>query len=200
MLRRPVVHLAALRFLRLAVPRLRHCPSCAGLVAAPVSPCRTTDGPGVFSAGCPIPALGVETTGPPRFLVGPSCVHALLFDPDGTSRTRPVCGTTVLPSALMTASAPITINLSGLYRTACMLAVYASQDGLPHTHARLASDCRPALPGGIHYPLGPHARFQRLLLWRHHRSPPSPSFAWRTIKILGVMRLSGGAKAPPKRN
>ena len=41
-------------------------------LAAPTAP-RRTNGPGVFFyAGCPIPALNVETTGLPRFLGNPS--------------------------------------------------------------------------------------------------------------------------------
>src|SRR5207249_1732942 len=34
---------------------------------------------------------------------------------------------------------------------------------ITRSHARLAAGCRPALPGGIGYPLGSHARFQSSL-------------------------------------
>jgi len=51
-------------------------------------------------------------------------------------------------------------NISGLNHTARTFAVYASQGGLPHRHARLASGGWPALPGGTGYPLGPCERFQ----------------------------------------
>jgi hypothetical protein len=37
--------------------------------------------------------------------------------------------------------------LSRLHHTAYALAIYASQDGLPHHHARLASGWRPPLAG-----------------------------------------------------
>ncbi len=47
--------------------------------------------------------------------------------------------TEVLPSATVTASAFPMMPISGLYRTARTLAVYASQGGSPHHHARLAS-------------------------------------------------------------
>lgn len=47
------------------------------------------------------------------------------------------------------------VKLSRLRHTACSLAVYASQCGLPRHHARLASGCRPALPGRIGYLPGP---------------------------------------------
>ena len=71
----------------------------------------------------------METTGTPRFLEGPR-VHALLFDPGGIGRARPSCGTPMLPSAVTMASAPATVNVSGLNHTAYALAVYASQPGI----------------------------------------------------------------------
>ncbi len=51
-------------------------------------------------------------------------------------------------------------NISRLTHTARTFAVYASQGGLPHRYARLASGGWPALPGGTGYPLGPYERFQ----------------------------------------
>ncbi len=78
----------------------------------------------------------------------------------------------VLPSAFWTTSAPAISTISGLTHTARTFAVYASQDGSPHHHARLASGCWPALPDGIDYPLGPNERFQL-------SHPPFPGFAWR---------------------
>jgi hypothetical protein len=51
------------------------------------------------------------------------------------------CCASVLPSALPTASAPTRTVISRLNHTARMLAVYASQGGLPRHHARLASGC-----------------------------------------------------------
>ena len=55
---------------------------------------------------------------------------------------------------------PHNYMLSRLNHTAYSLAVYASQRRLPERHARLASGCWPALPGGVGYPLGPNERFQ----------------------------------------
>src|SRR5580700_5403 len=55
---------------------------------------------------------------------------------------------------------PRQILISGLNHTARTLAVYASQGGLPHRHARLASGGWPTLPGGTGYPPGPIERFQ----------------------------------------
>jgi hypothetical protein len=105
------------------------------------------------------PRIEVETTGSLRFLENP-CAHALLFsDPGGIAYARPIFGVSMLPSAFTTASAS-TLRLSRLNDTACTLAVYASQHGSPHDHARLASGCWPALPGGIGYPQGSIEGFQ----------------------------------------
>jgi hypothetical protein len=158
MLRGPAAHPAALRCLRLAVPRPWRCCSCPALrrsnhpashgrlawgfpkvPVAPFRPCtwRRQGFPG--SWGTPVwacPALR-----PRRDRLG-----------------QAVWASPVLPSAALTASAPA-IGLSGLNRTAHPLAVYASQPGLLPNHARLASGCRPTLPGGIAYPLGSIARF-----------------------------------------
>ena len=55
---------------------------------------------------------------------------------------------------------PRQMLISGLNHTARTLAVYASQGGLLHRHARLASGGWPTLPGGTGYPSGPNERFQ----------------------------------------
>ena len=49
--------------------------------------------------------------------------------------------------AISTASAPTRTIISGLNHTARSLAVYASQGGLPHHHARLASGWLASLSG-----------------------------------------------------
>jgi len=43
------------------------------------------------------------------------------------------------PSVPRNTSAPTSFRITGLNHAACKLAVYASQGGLPHHHARLAS-------------------------------------------------------------
>jgi hypothetical protein len=55
---------------------------------------------------------------------------------------------------------PRQILISGLNHTARTLAVYASQGGLLHRHARLASGWLANLSGRAGYPLGPNERFQ----------------------------------------
>ena len=52
------------------------------------------------------------------------------------------------------------LQLSGLNHTTFDLAVYASQDGLPHHHARLASGCRSSFARRDSYPQGFSERFQ----------------------------------------
>jgi hypothetical protein len=79
--------------------------------------------------------------------------RALLFDPGGISalgRYR----ASMLPSAITTASASAISIISGLNRTARSLAVYASQDELPHHHARLASGWLAGLSGRGCLPAG----------------------------------------------
>jgi hypothetical protein len=112
-----------------------------------------------------LPDLGIERrcAGLPGSW-GSRCWHALLSDPGEVvvdwSRI-----TTVLPSALLTASALATSPISRLHHTACLLPVYASQYGSPHDHARLGSGCGPAWPGGVGYPRGSNEKF-----------PPSSGF------------------------
>ena len=101
-----------------------------------------------------------ETTGSPRFLGDPLCTCPALR-PRREPRARPYTASGLLPSVMRTTSAPSPHEISGLNHTACAPTVYASQGGLPHHHARLVSGCRPALPGGVGYPLGPNARFRR---------------------------------------
>lgn len=51
--------------------------------------------------------------------------------------------------AMSTTKAPTTIYLSGLNGTALARAVYASWEGLPQRHARLASRCWPRYGTGL---------------------------------------------------
>ncbi len=100
-----------------------------------------------------------RATGPPRFLKNPTMNVPCSSTPAGPLRSTN-CRASMLPSAKLTASAPARTVISGLNHTARSLAVYASQGGLPHRYARLASGGWPALPGGVGYPLGSNERFQ----------------------------------------
>jgi hypothetical protein len=81
----------------------------------------------------------------------------------------------------VTTSTPTITNISRLNHTARTFAVYASQGGLPHHHARLASGGWPTLPGGTGYPLGPNERFQLI----------SSSFPKLRLAHLNLPRLRG---------
>jgi hypothetical protein len=88
----------------------------------------------------------------------PYCEHAPLSDPGGTSAPG-LLGASVLPSAIFTTSAPTITPCEaqshGLL-TRCLRFVTTVTRG----HARLASGCRPALPGGVGYPLGSKQSFR----------------------------------------
>jgi len=88
----------------------------------------------------------------------PHCAHALLSDPGGTSAPGHLSAS-VLPSAIFTTSAPTITPFEaqshGLH-TRCLRFVTA----VTRSHARLASDCWPALSGGVGYPLGSKQSFR----------------------------------------
>ena len=150
-LRLPAAPPALLRFL---ASRYRHAP----WTSLPQPQDATAAGLGLFTG---IPKTGFldgddRTSQVPG---GPRYERALLFDPGGTAALGH-CRALVLSSAIWTASTPATFRISGLNHTARALAVYASQGGLLHRHARLASGGWPTLPGGTGYPPGPIERFQ----------------------------------------
>src|SRR5262249_40142205 len=114
-----------------------------------------------------------ETTGPPRFLEDPNVNVPLLSDPGGPLRSA-TAALSMLPSAFSTTSAPTRTVISGLNHMARSLAVYASQGGLPHRHARLASGWLASLVRA-----GVATRWVPMKGFRSFH-PPSPGFAWRT--------------------
>src|SRR5215831_12346889 len=110
--------------------------------------------------------------GPPRFLEDPAVNVPCSPTPAGPPRSA----TTTLRCCLPPNGRrrlPRQILISGLNHTARPPAVYASQGGLLHRHARLASGGWPTLPGGM---------FTRRVPTEGFRSshPPFPGFAWRT--------------------
>ena len=128
-------------------------------LAAPIAPRRTSGWPGVYCAGCPFPAGNVETTGLPRFLGNPGVNMPCSSTPTGPAGPGQFSPTDAAFRSRNGVGSRDDKILSGLNHTACSLAVYASQPGSLPDHARLASGCWPALPGGIDYPLGSTARF-----------------------------------------
>ena len=83
--------------------------------------------------------------------------------------------------AMRTAKAPCELSISELNSMAFGLAVYASQDGLPRHHARLASGRWSSATGRAFHPQGSNERFQSCLLTSHS---PFPSLAWRNPNNL----------------
>jgi hypothetical protein len=109
--------------------------------------------------GLPRPVSSTETTGPPRFLEDPT-----MNVPCSPTPAGPLCSATAALRCCLPPFGrrrlPRLTNISRLNHTARTFAVYASQGGLPHRHARLASGGWPTLPGGTGYPPGPNKRFQ----------------------------------------
>jgi hypothetical protein len=144
-LRLPAALRASLRFLRFALP------SCA-LSFAPRGARRSAHGPGVIYR---IPQTGF-IDGDDRISQvpgGPRYERAVLSDPGGTAALGH-CRASMSPSARLTASAPARSIISRLNHTARPFAVYASQGGLPHRHARLASGWLANLSGRDWLPAG----------------------------------------------
>ena len=165
-LRLPAAHLAALRFLRLAVPRLH---SLFSLLCGRVR----RRGQELVTRWLR-PGISEETTGSPKFLGNLDCPFAhVLTDAGRTACTRPLrCSSVALgpPSA----KAP-TIGLSTLNSTAFGLAVYASQGGL----LRPTQDSLPvagqALLDGLFTRKVPMKGFRVVV----YISSSSPKLAWR---------------------
>ena len=87
---------------------------------------------------------------------------------------------------------PPQILLSRLNHAAHILAVYASQPGSPHVHARLASGWRPPLPGGVSPPAGLRSKVSVMFLVSGSSRPPSPSFPGATATLLMQRGWRGG--------
>jgi hypothetical protein len=104
---------------------------------------------------------------------GPHSERALLFDPGGTSALGHYRAS-MLPSAQRTASAPTTMLISGLNHTARPFAVYASQSGLLHRHARLASGWLANLSGRGLLPAGSQRKVSDHLILLSQASPGAP--------------------------
>ena len=153
----PVIHPASLPLRRSAVPRC---------VIVSLRRPSDTDNRGLESSGCGTPIR--TSTWRWQDLPG-SWRTPLRACPAHRPRRTP----SVRPSSTLGCCLPHyqrrrhpQMNISGLNHAAQALAVYASQRGLPQRHARLASGCWSALPGGVRYPQGPIDRFQfsRILL------------------------------------
>ena len=130
----------------------------------------------------PLSGSKVETIGPPTFLGNPHVPMPCSTTPVGPTH-QAIRRVDAAPALHHDKGSPRAICISRLNHTAWALAVYASQRRLPGHHARLASGCWPALPGGIGYPLGSIERFQNATHPWQLSSFPKPRGA-RCRKLL----------------
>jgi hypothetical protein len=143
-LRLLAVHLAALRFLRLAIPSFVPCSS---------SPARdrAADHPGVGKPELQ-PAVTMETTRSPKFPGNPRDHSPCSSDPGVTrhaSGSR--CSRCLARPPRLTKTRAHDKEISRLNHTAFDLAVYASQGRSPATTQDSLPAAGPALPDGIGY-------------------------------------------------
>ena len=155
-LRLPAAPPAALRFLRLAVPRDH------AYFAPAAAACRS-GGPGVVHPVSPSGTSSVETKGSPKFLGNPDSRLLMFLDPGrpGTSQTD--YGTPGVAPADRTTKAPTTKMLSRLNSMAFGLAVYASRCRLPFTAQDSLSGAGQALLDGL-LPARSHCKVSNQLM------------------------------------
>jgi hypothetical protein len=156
-------------------------PSLGGTSVALVlfAPRRTSAPPEAWSWSPGVSSRDVaeETAGSPKFLGNPDCPFAHVpTDAGRTACTRPIQCSGVAPGH-RTAKAPAK-GLSTLNSMAFGLAVYASQYGLPTSHARLASGRWSGATGRAFHSQGSNERFQICIL---HLILLSQAFLAQTI-------------------
>jgi hypothetical protein len=180
-LRLPAAHPAALRCLRLAVPRWH---SREFAPRRPSAPSR----PGVGHPVSPSGNLRGDKAGSPKFLGNLNCPSArVLTDAGRTARTRPVRCSSVAPGP-PGAKAP-TKGLSTPNSMAFGLAVYASQGRLLRPHARLASGCWSGSTGRAFHPQDSAERFQDRILTSLSSSPKLCLAQWGRPLQVGRLRM-----------
>jgi len=150
--------------------------------AAPATPHYTGGGPGVCYAGCPIPALNVETTGLPRFLGNPSASMPCSSTPAGSAGPGLYSPTdAAFRSRKGVGSRDDKFFRGSITRPAHSLSTLRSRD-----YSRTTQDSLPAV--GQLCRAGLATRWVPLQGLASHHAPPCPGFAWRTATFL-----SGGA-------
>ena len=149
----PCSHPAALRFLRLAVPRIH------SLVSLPGGRVRRQGLELVTRYLQPGFRRGANRVLPSSW--GTTIVRLRMFHSDAgrTACTRPYSAA-AWPLVIERQRLP-RLGLSTLNSMAFGLAVYASPGSLPHHHARLTSSCRSSSTGRASHPQGSAERFQR---------------------------------------
>ena len=147
---------------------------CSSLPPGPTP----TGGPGTLWYGSPHAMLcrGGAAGRPSSWGILVCLCHVLRSRRDRTHQAFAVCRRG--PRSDKAEGSP-RVGLSRLNSTAWALAVYASQGGLPHRHARLASGCWPGSTGWDWLPTG----LLRKVSAMHSLHPsPFPKLAWRNVR------------------
>ena len=175
-LRPPIAHFAALRFLRLAIPR-------RAPVFAPGKPDASLR-PGVLGLVTPNQILSTRRRQELPSSWGTRCAYALFSDPGGTGPP----GHTVVrrgPRELEDEGSPRVIASRGsIARPWHWLSTLRPPDCSGHD-ARLASGCRPGSAGWGWLPTGFRKRFQSITC-----CPPFPGFTWRNEFAKKIARFA----------
>ena len=165
MLRLPDALVAALRFLRLAIPPL------ASVFVSPLQP-DAGRGPGALSLAAPRQWLRTGDARISQVPGEPCCAYALFSDPGRTAVTRPLQCSGMAP-AMATAKAPTIRHFRGsIARLGHSLSTLRRASHLAATQDSF-SGAGQALPDGIGYPQGSDERFPSCFL---HLFPLSQAF------------------------
>jgi hypothetical protein len=140
----------------------------------------------------PKPASSTEMAGSPRFLEDPTMNVPCSPTPAGPPRSATAALWCCLPPNGRR-RLPRQILISGLNHTARTLAVYASQGGLLHRHARLASGWLANLSGRGWLPAGSKRKVSDLLIFLSQASPGAPISEYRKHRAASSLRISSTA-------
>jgi len=154
--------------------------------AAPTAGRRARGRPGVSYAGCPIPALNVETTGLPRFLGNPNAdmpCSSTPTGPAGPSHFSPP--DTAFRGHYCVGSRNDKFFRGSITRPAHSLSTLRSRG-----HPRTTQDSLPAV--GLLCRAGLITRWVPLQGLAFHIAPPCPGFAWRTVTFFSGSHHQAG--------
>jgi hypothetical protein len=155
--------------------------------------------PGARELSVPVSPSGIamETSGALRFLENPHghCPCSTTpVGPDGPCGTK--CDAPDAAPACVQDEGSPRLVISGLNHTTFDLAVYASQGGSPHRHARLASGCWPGFARRDSYPLGSNERSPSSSLILLSQAFPTQGHRTEFLRIS--IRIKYGVSADPR--
>ena len=187
MLRLPAARPAALRCLRLAVPRPRRCLSCPTLSRSNRSASHERSAWGLVRR---LPHSGFRRGDDRASQVPgePHCGHALLFDPDGTVCARPLRR----DDAAFRGHDGVGSRDSKFFRGSITRPVHSLSTLRSPDYSRTTQDSLPAV--GLLCRAGLATRWVPLQGLAFHNAPPRPGFAWRTVtKFWGTFPIASKA-------